>query len=398
MTERLIIRLASKASQKNHWLIWSDSEHEIIASGDVNNAEQLTLLTEKSQQRVVICLLPGVDVCIRKITVNGVSNRQLQQALPYLIEDELASDVDTVHFSVIAKQANLLHVAICDKQKIAMWLDWLKAAQIRCRQFIPEGLALPVSAEGKWQAVQLDKQWIIRENQNMAWSCDAEMLDLILDCKCEDDSPPQIESYTSSAENKVAEWVALSPMLPMEVLAKNTQNNKINLLSGEFKPRKETSKQFERWRAPAIVSILLFVTFMLNLYLQNVQVQKQTQLVKQHVESVYQQAFPALSRLKYARIKKKIKSMLEGIGDNVDSGFLLMLNELVPAFADNPEFKVSAIKFDSKKQEMRIAASTDNFQSFEKFNAALPKHFNVEQGALNSSQEGVSGLLTIRMK
>ena len=292
MTERLIIRLASEASQKNHWLIWSDSENEIIASGDVDNAEQLNLLTEKAQQRAVICLLPNVDVCIRAIAINGVFNRQIQQALPYLVEEELASDVESLHFSVIAKQTDLLHVAICDKQKISTWLSWLEAAQIRCRQFIPEGLALPVAADGKWQAVQLDKQWIVRENHNIAWSCEQEMLDIMIASKLEDDLSPQIESYSPSAENKIGEWIDLSPTLPMELLAKGTQNNKINLLTGEFKPKKESNKQLAQWRMPAILSITLFVFLMLNLYLKNLQVQKETLLVKQHVEAVYKQAFP----------------------------------------------------------------------------------------------------------
>jgi general secretion pathway protein L len=398
VTERLIIRLASKASQKNHWLIWSDSENEIIASGVVDNAEQLNLLTEKAQQRTVICLLPGVDVSIKEIAIKGAFNRQMQQALPYLEEEELAADVDTLHFSVIAKQTGLVHAAICEKQKIAMWLSWLEAAQIRCRQFIPEGLALPAPADDVWQAVQLDKQWLVRENQNIAWSCESDMLDLIVASKCEDDSAPQIASYSPSPENVRGEWLELSPTLPMEILARGTENNETNLLTGEFKPKRESNPQLEKWRIPAILTVVLFVFLMLNLHLKNQQVQKETQLVKQHVESVYKQAFPLQTALKYARIKKKLQSMLLGLEGDVDSGFLSMLNELVPAFAENPQFKPDNIKFDGGKQEMRLSARADNFQSFEKFNTALPEHFNVEQGALNSNQDGVSGLLTIRMK
>ena len=132
MNERLIIRLASSASEINYWLIWSDSENEIIASGEVDNAEQLNLLTEKAFQRRVICLLPGVDVCIKKVLIKGVVNRQIYKALPYLIEEELASDVETLHFNVIAKETHLVHVAICDKQKMHQWLSWLEDAQIKC--------------------------------------------------------------------------------------------------------------------------------------------------------------------------------------------------------------------------------------------------------------------------
>jgi len=399
VTERLIIRLASKAAQKNHWLIWSDSENEIIASGQLGNAEQLNLLTEKAQQREVICLLPGVDVCIREMTINGALNRQIQQALPYLVEEEIASDVDSLHFSVIAKQTDLLHVAICDKQKIVMWLSWLEAAQISCRQFIPEGLALPGCESGEWQALQLENQWLVRESQDIAWSCDQAMLAILLQAKLENNPEQQIQSYSPLPESVIGQWTYNDPVLPMELLSKGTVNNKVNLLTGEFKAKKESNGLAEKWRLPAIFTLVLSVFLLLNLYLKNAQIEKQTRLVEQQVEAIYSQAFPSQNRLKYARIKKQLKSMLVGLnGGAEESGFLSMLNELLPAFVNNPQLQASSLKFDSKKGEMRILVSGNNFQSFEKFSAAIPNHFIVEQGALNSSKDRVSGLLTIRKK
>ncbi len=118
MTERLIIRLASEASQKNHWLIWYDDENEIIGWGEVDNAEKLNLLTDKAQLRSVVCLLPGVDVCIKPVAINGVFTRQMQQGLPYLVEEELASDVESLHFTVIAKEKDLIHIDVCEKAKV----------------------------------------------------------------------------------------------------------------------------------------------------------------------------------------------------------------------------------------------------------------------------------------
>ena len=114
MAEKIIIRLASRASEKMPWLVWSDSENEIIASGEIDNASALSQLTEKAQHRSLICLLPSVDVTIKTVEIDGNYNRQLKLALPYLLEDELAVDVDNLHFTLIAKQTNLIHVALCN--------------------------------------------------------------------------------------------------------------------------------------------------------------------------------------------------------------------------------------------------------------------------------------------
>ena len=399
MTERLIIRLASKASQKNHWLIWSDNENEIIASGQVDNASQLDLLTDKAVQRRVICLLPGVDVLIKKVPINGTFNRQMQQALPFLVEEELACDVEQLHFHVIAKETDLVHVAICEKQKMHSWLEWLSEAGINCSQFIPEGLTLPLPENEIWQAIQLDEQWLMRESQYIAWSCDATMLEEILKTKVTQDTVQSIASYSPFAEKSVANWSANNHKLPIEQLTLGTINNKTNLLSGEFKPKKNPNKHFLQWRMPAILASILLFVLMFNVYLQNRQIIEKTDLLKQQVEEVYQQAFPDQNKLKYARINNKLRTMLGEVDDGKDkTDFLTMLNELIPSIKDNNEFKVTNIKFDSRRKELRIVATAQSFQAFEAFANKLPKKLVVEQGALNSHKSGISGTLTIRGK
>lgn len=397
MSERLIIRLASEAAQKLHWLIWSESEKEIIASGDLDNAEQLNKLTEKAATRQVICLLPGVDVVTREVPIKGAFNRQMQQALPYIMEEELATDVDKLHFTVIAKDSELVHVALCDKRCMSNWLTWLAEAKINCRQFIPEGFALPSPEQGNWQALQIDEQWIVRESEHCAWSCEANMLDLILASKIAQDSPQVIQSYTPISESALGVWLNDSPSLPMAKLAVGAINCKINLLSGDFKVKKEVNVNLLKWRLPVVFATLLFIVSCVNLYLENRNVASQVDAVKAQVEEVYQIAFPNQSKLAYSRIKRKMTSMLSEIGGtNHSADFLVMLDEISPGFERNKTLKINTLKYEQSRQEMRILALGNDFQAFEKFSSQLPKQYNLQQGALNSSKSEVSGLLTIR--
>lgn len=397
MSERLIIRLASEAAQKQHWLIWSDTENEIIASGEVDNAEQLKTLTDKALSRHVICLLPGIDVTIKAVAIQGVFNRQMQQALPYLIEEELAGDVEKLHFTVIAKQTDLVHVAICDKQRMANWLDWLVSAEIPCKQFIPEGLALPLPSDNNWQAIQLDNIWVVRESKALAWSCEAPLLSIILANKIEQESEQCIECHSPIEETQPGEWQSMPPTLPMQLLAIGALSCRVNLLHSEFKLSKESNTELLKWRLPAIFAALLFVFSCANLYMQNRQLEAQVDFVKEQVEDVYKLAFPNQNKLPYSRIKRKLNSMLSEVGsDSSSADFLVMVNELAPGFKTNKELVVTSLKYDASKQEMRILALGSNFQAFEKFSTELPKHYNLQQGALNSSKNQVSGLLTIR--
>jgi general secretion pathway protein L len=91
--------------------------------------------------------------------------------------------------------------------------------------------------------------------------------------------------------------------------------------------------------------------------------------------------------------------MLSEANENSGSaGFLVMLDELGPTFNANKEINISSLKYDAKNQEIRLLAVSDNFQAFEKFSSAIPPQYSIEQGALNSSKNQVSGLLTIREK
>lgn len=399
VSEQLIIRLASDEHQIIHWLVWSDSEKEIIASGDLANAAALTLLTEKAQSRKVICLTPSVDVTLKSVAINGKLTRQIQQALPYMIEDELASDVDKLHFSILNKKTDLVDVAICYKSKIQMWLGWLADTGITCQQFIPETLALPEANEQLWQVLQLEKQWLIREGEYKAWSCDDEMLVDILQLRLADNSEQKINSYSRIPERCLGQWQAGKVMLPMQLLAEGCIGNTINLLSGEFNANKSNHLKLYKWKLTAIAAIILLALLFINTLIKTQQLDQQTVQVKKQVEMVYQKAFPGQGRLAYSRIKKKLRGLLNATeGSTPDTGLLIVLNNLVPALQSIPSLSISNLKFDSKNQQISLAISADSFQAFEQLAEKIPSRYTVEQGTLNNNKNRISGTVTVRDK
>ena len=66
MAEKLYIRLGSNAKDAVHWLIFSDDEEGIMASGELPNADALAQLAEKAKQREVITFVPASDISLNK--------------------------------------------------------------------------------------------------------------------------------------------------------------------------------------------------------------------------------------------------------------------------------------------------------------------------------------------
>ncbi|WP_413691588.1 type II secretion system protein GspL [Psychromonas sp. KJ10-2] len=399
MSEQLIIRLASEAHQTIHWLIWSEKEQEIIASGELDNAEALTLLTEKAQTRKVICLAPSVDITLKSVAIKGNFTRQLQQALPYMLEDELASDVDKLHFSVLSKKVDQIEVAICFKSKVQLWLDWLEAAEIFCQRLIPEALALPSADETQWQALQQGKQWLIRESAFRAWSCEDEMLADVLALRLQQNTQQVIQSYSPLPDIPVGQWVAASPVLPMQLLSEGAIHNQSNLLTGEFAVHKENHLQLHKWKGVAVAAGILFVVLVVNLFVKIEQTEQQTLVVKSQVEDVYQAAFPEQGRLRYSRIKKRLKTLLASTNiDQEETGLLIILNDLLPALKAVPSINISNLKYTSRNQELSLTISANSFQAFEQFAANVPSRYNFEQGTLGNNADRIAGTVTVRVK
>lgn len=105
MNEYLVIRLGAHALDPIHWLVWSQSELEIIASGCLGNGAAALAELQRAETggRPIIGLVPGSEVLFREVSLPGKLTRQNLKALPYLLE-EVASEVDSLHLVVLGGQ------------------------------------------------------------------------------------------------------------------------------------------------------------------------------------------------------------------------------------------------------------------------------------------------------
>ena len=90
MNEQLIIRLGSQPQQPISWLVWSAVNQEIIASGQLDSADELSALSQRLGRRPVVALVPAADVVLSEVLLPSKPNRQIIQALPYMLEEEHA--------------------------------------------------------------------------------------------------------------------------------------------------------------------------------------------------------------------------------------------------------------------------------------------------------------------
>ncbi len=407
MSEVLLIRLGSSSSELIPWVVWSDAEQDVIAAGELNGAKELVKLSEHGDGREVRVLLPACDVTLKTVVLPGKFNRQLQAALPFMLEEDLTQDIDKLFFAIgekgLQEGKHTIDIAVVDKSLMSTWRDWLEQAQLKAVQFVPDALCLPLNDNGA-SGIELAGQWLVRGGN---WQCAAvddswfeQYLQLAgLHHKDETDEPYSFVAYspfTAEVENVQVEDG--TPELPLKLLAGNLKATSFNLLQGEFAFKKEGSKVWRTWRTAAMVAGIAVVMQLgyrggMAWYLSG-----QVEQEKAAFTELYKQAFPG-SRMRPNLMERDLRRKMKALNgsDGGDVGFLAMLEQVAPLFSQSGSFVPSSFRYDAKRSELRMEASANGFQDFEKFKTvAQQQGFSVTQGSLSNDGDKVLGSVSVR--
>ncbi|MFM1685313.1 GspL family type II secretion system protein ExeL [Aeromonas salmonicida] len=392
MSESLVIRLGTNAQQPVEWLVWSAKEEEIIASGTLASAHALGELRERAGGRPVVTLVPGSDLIFRRVSLPGKYSRQAAAALPYLLEEQIASDVDELHLVVLAHEGHDVDLMAVDKEKMQTWLGWLEAAGLKSQQLLPDVLALPQAADG-WSALQLGKEWLLRQGPCQGIVADEPLLAMLLAVEAE---PVTIHSHTQVPPIPTANWQAADPELPMLLLAKGALNCQANLLQGPYRPQTEYSRYWLQWRKVAVVAGLLLLVALTQRGVHLYQLAEQDKALKAEIRQVYTRIFPGETRI--VNVRSQMAQHLKLLGQTPQDGVLLLLTELAPTFAEVPGLKPQVLRFDAARGELRLQVTAPGFTEIERFRELAGKRFEVQQGEVRSTEGKVEGALVLKGK
>ncbi|MGI2110911.1 type II secretion system protein GspL [Shewanella frigidimarina] len=401
MSERLFIRLGKSSEHPCSWLVWSEQEQEIIASGELSDAASLSTLAERAGNRPVDVLVPAANMTLTQIMLPEKGQRQALKALPYMLEESLATNVDNMHFVVGPREGEQLNVAAVAHEQMQIWLEWLHHAGLKVKRIVPDCLALPLE-QCRWAAMSVGSEYLIRTSEGSgvsvpkAWSAFA-LPKLLIAAKPNDNESISVASYS---DDIVFEGVEINnkPLdLPMMVLAKGILNAPINLLSGIYKPKHEYSKQLLTWKNAAIVVMIAIVLALANKGIAIHQLNNQTTELQAQSEMIFKQAVPGVNRIVNMRSQmgSELRSM-QGQGGGAE--FFEMLDGLKPAFSKVPELKPNTLRYEANRNELRMQVTAETYGQIDTFKELVSKDYLLEGGAMNSSEESVTSTLTLRNK
>nr|WP_283107337.1 type II secretion system protein GspL [Shewanella marinintestina] len=395
VSERLFIRLGQTAEQSCSWLVWSEQEQEIIGSGELSNASALSTLTERAGNRGVDVLVPASSITLTEVDLPEKSQRQAIKALPFMLEENLAQNVDELHFVTGPRNGDALSIAVVAHEQMQMWIEWLSDAGLKAKCIVPDCLALPL-ADCDWAAMTLGKEVLLRTGAGSGVSLSQNWLNMALPQLLTADAQTTVAGYTEL--QLAGTEVKTQPLdLPMLVLAKGLLNAPMNLLSGVYKPKKEYGKHLLLWRNAAIAFAVVVVLALVNKGLNIHQMNTAADELQAQSEQIYKQVVPGSSRV--VNLRSQMGSYVRTLqGGGSGSEFFVMLSGMQEAFAQVPALKPTTLRFDSNRSEIRMQVTAKNYEQIEKFKEIIAGSYTLTGGAMNSGESEVTSTLTIRSK
>lgn len=143
MADWLLLRLPRAPQADASWLVASASGAPLTAT----QRGPLMQAAPMAAGRRVCALLPGSDVLLAEPEVPARSGVKLQQVVPYALEEQLAEDIDQLHFATGKRAANSsrVPVAVVSRALMDESLAALRAAAIEPECLYADSELLPTN-------------------------------------------------------------------------------------------------------------------------------------------------------------------------------------------------------------------------------------------------------------
>jgi len=391
--QRLIIRLGSELSDPIQWLVFSEQEQEIIASGQLNSANDLASLKERASSAEIIALAPASDVYLTQVELPKNAARKALAAIPFIIEEELCGDIANLSFALGTKQDNTQEVAVVDRRTLQNWQQAFVDAELFCSRLIPDAHCLPLNE--KISLLQIGNDLLVRFPDGKCLQGETDWLLALVLAQAESKSTlitcySEIESWPDTRE---AEFNF--DLLPMQLLMQGAVNSNLNLFQGEFAVKRKVNPTWNKWKLAAALAVIAICANLIVTATEFNSLRNERSVVRQQIQEAVQQGFPELGSYRNLRVAVSAEmSKLEQGGGNLS--MLAMLSRLGGAF-ESSGIKPQNIRYDGKRSEIRMQSVAQSFEALEKFRRdAQNLGFEVDQGPINNRGSEVVGVITVK--
>ncbi len=374
MADWLLLRLprarAGNPQAEASWIL-ADARGNAISAPQ---SGPLELAGQRAAGRHVCVIVSGTDVLLAEPELPARAGAKLQQIVPYALEEQLAEDIDELHFAIgkRAADAPATPVAVVALSLMDEWTNTLKAAGLAPEAMYVDSDLLPVNP-GHAVALLEDDVVVVRPPVGATISMPSDALTEALQLvrpggEVGEGTGRGLILYTGAAE-----WQQYSPQVeavrdqfdgikvqlltsgPLTLFAQQLPTARpINLLQGRYTPQTTHPVGWQAWRVAAMLLVGLFALHAIGKGAELLVLKSAEKRVDVSIEQAFRAAMPGETNATNAR--KRMETKLVAVRSSDGTGLLSALGAFAQARNSVPGTTIQAVSFHDGALVLKMAA------------------------------------------
>ncbi len=363
MSQHLVIRLGTNDDSPINYAVIEDSNESVIESGVLRNTDEIALLSSYFKLDLIV-LQSSCNFFFKTITYPKRFNPSMKSSIPFMIESDIATDVDDVEVVVLNIRGREVDIMIYDKA----YQEWVRSVMARYglmpSKMLVDIFTLPYR-EGKISVVNLAGEFVFRRSQ-YSGMCLSQTLAV---------------KYFKSLENTpsfycLSEFPFDAPkeeayvIMPMASMAFGALNCHITLTDAQRAQRQNflMGTIVKPWIKVAAVLVAIFVVYYATLVSNYFNYTSEGKQLKTQLIKVFKTKFPMVNKV--VNPMAQFKQLTNQSGESeLEVSFVKRLAEMLGSFTSKAS--LMDFNYDDKRRQYHFRLSYKEFDDVEDIKDAL---------------------------
>ncbi len=359
------------------WLIL-ESNGDVRASGvtDYRGLSELIDPTTDWLQNPnnLVVIVPAEHVLALSVAVPGRSVGQIRRALPFVVEEYVAADIERMHLAHgPIRRGNPVRVNLIDRTYLEDWLACLEELSLKPGHMVSDAELLPVVDGGA--TVLLEAETALIRTDSQAASVDVDNLGMALGSL----DVRRIEMVNGELDDLVAGQLEAGVEVvpgegsdePLVYLARRWRSlpDAVNLLQGDYTPARPPTENVYRWRAVATLAGIWILLGLVGMVAQAIWAGIQADRLLARSEALYRDIFPGETRI--INVRRQMSQKLGQSSGAASTGFTAYLGYLAQGM--DRSVNIWSLTYSDSRDELAADLQLSSYDALEQLKQRLAR-------------------------
>jgi general secretion pathway protein L len=348
----------------------------------------------------LVVMVPAEHVLAMTTEVPGRSVGHIRRALPFVVEEYLAADVEQMHLAHgPIKRGMPVRVNLIDQTYVDDWVACFEELGLKPGFMVSDAELLPVHEAGA--TVLLEPETALIRTDNQAASIDRDNLGLALGSLEVD----LIDVVNGALDGLTAGQLDTGIDIrsgddaepPLAYLARRWRElpDVVNVLQGQYTPARPPTQNVYRWRSVASLAAIWLLLGLIGMTAQGIWSSVQADALSERSVALYKDIYPGETRVNAANVLRLTRAKLGQSGGGGGVGFTAYLGHLAQGM--DRSVSIWSLTYSETRNELAADLQLSNYDALEQLKQRLNR-LGVEVEITSAEQQDSGVRARVRLQ